>query len=200
MNDLIYVVRHGETEWNRQGRRQGRSDSALTDLGKGQARAYARWLVNRPEVADLHMRSSPLGRALQTTSIIQASLRLAPERVHVDDVLAEFDYGAWAGLIDSQIDDRYPGQRAAREMDKWNHQVPGGESYASLAERIRPWLHAHRFAGPLVVVAHEIVSRVLRGTYLGLGSDEILKLRHPQTDIYLLSSGSMTRFAVAHDA
>jgi broad specificity phosphatase PhoE len=114
---------------------------------------------------------------------------LAPARVIVDEALAEFDYGAWEGLVEAEIDERFPGERARREADKWHYQVPGGESYAQLAERLEAWLGGQADM-PQIVVAHEMVNRVLRGLYLGLGSDEILRLSHPQTRIYLLANGA----------
>jgi broad specificity phosphatase PhoE len=196
MNDLIYLVRHGETEWNRQGRRQGRKDSVLTPRGRVQAEAYAQWLLGQPHFAELRIRSSPLGRALETAHIIQRSLHPANDRFEIDEDLAEFDYGAWAGLADSEVESRFPGQLALREGDKWNYKVPGGESYAEMAERIGGWLRAHHPGDKLVVVAHEMVSRILRGLYLGLGTSEILSLRHPQTDVFILSGSSVTRASV----
>jgi broad specificity phosphatase PhoE len=196
MNDLIYLVRHGETEWNCQGRRQGRKDSSLTPRGTAQAVAYAEWLRAQPNATDLRIRSSPLGRALDTAQIIRSSLQTADDRFHIDEDLAEFDYGSWAGLVDAEVEARFPGQLARRESDKWNYQVPGGESYAQMAQRIGGWLRAQVAEEQLIVVAHEMVSRLLRGLYLGMSTNEILALRHPQTDVFILSGGAITRVGV----
>ena len=194
MNDLIYLVRHGE--WNLQGRRQGRKDSSLTPRGKAQAVAYAEWLRAQPNSTDLRIRSSPLGRALGTALIIRSSLQTGGDRFHVDEDLAEFDYGSWAGLVDAEVEARFPGQLARRETDKWNYQVPGGESYAQMAQRVGGWLRAQRYKDQLIVVAHEMVSRLLRGLYLDMSTNDILALRHPQTDVFILSGGVVTRVSV----
>jgi broad specificity phosphatase PhoE len=190
---VLYLLRHGETEWSRERRKQGRGDSPLTELGVRQARACG--LALRSEIADrseviIHV--SPLGRARATAEIVRICLDLSADRVVVEDWLAEHDYGAWQGLIDAEIDQRYPGARAARAFDKWNYVIPGGESYAILKLRLETRLARLQKAETAIVIAHDMVSRVLRGIHLGLAHGRLLALTHPHTRIYRLTDGAVS--------
>ena len=190
---MIYLIRHGQTEWNRQGRKQGQLDSPLTPLGIEQATECGRALAREKLPPDVAMLTSPLGRARATAEIIRNHMRLPEDRVVVDETLAEFDYGLWSGLDTSEIDIRYPGERTRRNRNKWNYAVPGGESYAALASRLQPWLLSRQDGTPLIVVAHDVVSRVLRGLYLKLDTNKILHLTHPQARIYKLAHGKVSQ-------
>jgi uncharacterized phosphatase len=109
MTDLV-LVRHGETEWNRIGRVQGRTDIPLNDTGREQARAAGRRL--RGQAFDAVV-SSPLSRAADTARIIAAELGLGePELV---EALVERDYGRAEGWTDDDIRDRMDGHLVARE-------------------------------------------------------------------------------------
>jgi uncharacterized phosphatase len=109
MTDLV-LVRHGETEWNRIGRVQGRTDIPLNDTGREQARATGRRLQGQAFDAVV---SSPLSRAADTARIIAAELGLGePETV---EALVERDYGRAEGWTDDDIRDRMGGHLVARE-------------------------------------------------------------------------------------
>ncbi|WP_329003513.1 histidine phosphatase family protein [Kribbella sp. NBC_00709] len=114
----VYLARHGQTEWNVAGRRQGRLDSPLTDLGLRQAARNADLLSTESIDAVF---ASPLGRAHRTASIIGSALGLT---VEVLDDLAEIDHGSWSGLTSAEIDAGWPGLRAAREQDKYGFRFP----------------------------------------------------------------------------
>lgn len=124
-----YLARHGQTEWNTTGRRQGRLDSPLTPHGTAQAHRNAQLLTNEGIDAIF---SSPLGRARRTATIIGTHLDLT---IRVLDDLAEIDHGLWSGLTAAEIDVRWPGQRGVRERDKYAFRFPEGESYADGAAR-----------------------------------------------------------------
>jgi len=189
--EAIYVVRHGETEWNRAGRRQGRSDSPLTFRGRSQAVAVAKLL--RPLLEDAErvtIECSPLGRTSVTARILCRELRL-PEHVLVRaPLLAELDHGEWEGLTAGEIETRFPGALAERERDKWSYVMPGGESYASAHERARRWLAARKPGETVVAVTHEMLSRTLRGAYAGSAPQEMLALAHPHDRVFRLRGGA----------
>lgn len=190
---MLYLLRHGETEWNRVGRRQGRGDSPLTALGRRQSAACAELLRREiPDVSQVEMFTSPLGRARTTAEIVRAIIGLVPDHVTVLDRLAEQDMGEWQGLDNRGIDERFPGARARREQDKWNYVIPGGESVGMVHARLLPWLRSHREDRTTIVVAHEVVSRVIRGIYLGLDAAQTLRLDHRHGRIYCLSNGTVT--------
>jgi broad specificity phosphatase PhoE len=190
---MLYLLRHGETEWSRERRKQGRGDSALTELGVRQARACG--LALQSEIADrpdVTIHVSPLGRARASAEIVRGCMDLATDRVVAEEWLAELDYGVWQGLVDAEIDQRYPGARAARARDKWSYVIPGGESYAMLRLRLEARFATLMQNGTAIVIAHDMVSRVLRGIHLGLEHGRLLELTHPHTCIYRLSDGEVS--------
>src|SRR3989442_14475718 len=98
----VLLVRHGQSEWNAQGRWQGQADPPLSDLGRAQARAAARSLGSVDAVY-----ASDLQRAAETAVIIAEQLGIGP--VILDADLRERDAGDWSGLTREEIHERYPG-------------------------------------------------------------------------------------------
>jgi broad specificity phosphatase PhoE len=195
---VIYLVRHAETEWNRQHRHQGHSDSPLTPSGIAQAHAVGlllRSILGRSP--DVEVQSSPLGRARRTAAIICQHLDLPDGAVILSELLIEHDMGHWQGLTPDEIDELYPGQRVSRQVDKWNFVIPGGESYALLDTRSRRWLAQLPAGRPIVAVTHEMISRTVRGAYAGLPPEATLSASHPQDCIYRLSEGRVEELRVA---
>ncbi len=115
---VICIVRHGETDWNAQGRLQGREDIELNDAGRGQALKIAEWLGK--ETWDVVV-SSPLKRAYETAQII--AQRLSISEIRVEEQFTERDYGEASGL--------WPEERRSRFPDV----IPGQEDFELL--RIR---------------------------------------------------------------
>lgn len=138
----LYLVRHGETEWNAARRIQGRTDIPLNDTGRGQAREAAELLARRSWHG---IYTSPLGRARETAEIIAARLGFAD--VTDIDALIERDYGEAEGMAFDEIEALYPeGVRA-----------PGQETREEVAARVVPALLelAERHPGErLVIVSH----------------------------------------------
>src|ERR1017187_7325997 len=128
----IYYIRHGETEWNAQGRLQGAQDTPLNDRGRKQAACAGGILAGlfardgRSEQS-LAFVASPLGRARLTMELVRGTLRLPPDDYAVDDRLREIGYGDWEGSTLSQMRQADPVVFAARESDKWTVPPPGGE-------------------------------------------------------------------------
>jgi broad specificity phosphatase PhoE len=96
----LLLVRHGETDWNRDGRWQGGSDTRLNDLGRQQARALAEQLDGEIDV----LYSSDLARARETAEIVAAELGL---EVRLDPRLRERGFGSWEGLTTIEIEERF---------------------------------------------------------------------------------------------
>ena len=153
---LFYFLRHGETEWNAEGRVCGRTDVPLSDAGRRQARLLARRLQSIPVLA---LYSSPLVRALESARIIGEVIGREPL---VDCRLAELNYGAWEGSTFEEIQRTTPAIYRAWDTDAATHAPPGGESGEQLIARVTPFLadvaqrHPH---GNVVVVCHRTVRR-----------------------------------------
>ncbi len=103
----VLLVRHGQSEWNAEGRWQGQADAPLSDLGRRQAREAAR-LIGAVDA----IWASDLQRAAETAAIISADLGVGP--VVVDPDLRERDAGEFSGLTRAEIEERFPGHLAAR--------------------------------------------------------------------------------------
>ncbi len=191
----IFLVRHGETEWNRARRYQGWSDSPLTPEGCAQAEAIGRRLGTLPEAAGAAIVASPLGRARRTAEIIAQSLgRRAP--IRFDDRLREISIGSWDGLDRRDIVARAPGLFAGDDGRwEWYFRTPDGETYDCVAGRIAAWL-AELGDEPVIAVSHGVVTRVLRGLYAGLPRAEALSLAVPQDRIFRLAGGTIEEIAV----
>jgi probable phosphoglycerate mutase len=155
MNDtertILFVVRHGETEWNLIGKQQGHLDSPLTESGIKQAHALANGLLGKGiEV----IYSSDLGRAVRTAAIIGSRLDLS---VNVDRRLRERHLGSMQGMTKREFRDRFPEEFAAFESGDPEYALPGGESVRQRLERCVAAcaeLAARHPHGRVLIVAH----------------------------------------------
>jgi broad specificity phosphatase PhoE len=195
----IFLLRHGETRWNKARRHQGRFDSPLTERGVAQARALGRRLAKLPEAVAAPIVASPQGRARRTAEIIREELGGAVA-LRLDDRLREHSVGSWDGLTYREIETRSPGIFAGEGFHDWYFRPPDSESYAAFAGRVGEWLGEQNETAPIIVVAHGLVSRVLRGLYAGLPRAQALSLPIPQDRIFRLCAGTIETLAVQPDA
>ena len=191
----IFLVRHGETEWNRARRYQGWSDSPLTVRGVAQAEAIGHRLCSIPDATDAAIVASPIGRARRTAEIIADCVGRTGS-IAFDERLREISLGSWDGLGRAEIMAR---MGAAFEEFEWYFRAPDGESYDRFEQRIAGWL-AETGDSPVIAVGHGVMTRVLRGLYAGLPRVEMLRLPVPQDRIFRLSGGAIDEIAVGPDA
>lgn len=163
---VLYFVRHGETDWNRERRLQGQHDVPLNALGRDQATrcgAVLRDLLARTHrsAEEFDFVASPLGRARETMERVRLELGIAPAAYRIDPRLAELSFGIWEGLTFAELRVLDPDVETivAREHDKWNFVPPGGESYAQLLLRVQAW-HSE-VERDTIVVAHGGIARTL---------------------------------------
>jgi broad specificity phosphatase PhoE len=166
----IYFIRHGETDWNLEGRLQGQRDIPLNDVGRVQAEEAARKLQALvPHVEDLAYVASPMTRTRETMEILRTTLGLHPAVYRLDDRLVELTFGTWEGMTWKEVRKAEPALAALREQDKWHYAPPGGgESYAMLVDRIRPILDD--LTRDTVIVAHGGVARAFLSICCGVSS------------------------------
>jgi probable phosphoglycerate mutase len=165
----LIFIRHGETDWNAEGRLQGQHDIPLNGRGRDQAASAgrdARKYIAREGLTELRYVASPLSRTRDTMEIARGAMGLDPREYALDDRLMELSFGRWEGLIWPQVQAMDPWAAKAREGDKWLFQPPGGESYAMLADRLRPWLAT--VSSDTLVVSHGGVARVLMAMIGGI--------------------------------
>ncbi len=169
---------------------QGILDSPLTRQGIAQAKSLGQALKGQ---GIERIVASPLGRSQQTAALIAEEIGFPAIEIETDSVLREITLGVWNGLTRAEFKERYPEDWRAREADKWHVPPPGGESYADLRARLKPWLFAHHGDPHLLAVAHGAVNRVLRGLYLDLAAYEILTLDEPQGVYFRFVDGAISR-------
>lgn len=195
MDTRIFAIRHGQTDWNSQGRAQGHSDQPLNAVGEGQAHANADVLaallakdgVPAPEV---RVYASPLSRCRRTAEIVCG--RLGCASFMADERLVEASFGEWEGLTDAEIKRRDPERRRARKTDRWNAAPPGGESYASLSARLLPFLDG--LQRPAVLVTHLGVLRVMASLLTDRPEGEMVRFPFRCDAVYAFEKNGFAAF------
>ena len=189
----IYLFRHGETEWNTEGRYQGHLNSPLTSRGVFQARENARILQrNSSLTAPFTVYASPLGRVKETAHIMLDELGISADLISFDDRLMEASFGECEGLTEAEVAKNYPEFWQARTTDRWSARPPSGESYGDLSSRVSEWYNDVELSQTALVICHAMTSRVLRGIYTGLPREEIVGLAKPHDGFFKLSQGTVT--------
>lgn len=200
-SETIYLLRHGQTEWNRKGILQGQLDSPLTEKGRRQVQVIGDYLAHTlTSKDDIHIECSHLGRARATAEILRQTLGLERSQLSSTELLAELHLGEWQGMDKASIESRWPGSQAQREQDKWHFRIPGGENYDLLAQRAHAWLTQKRTAAITIVITHQQFSNVLRGIYGKLTQTEILQLVHEQNCFFQLRNGDIERHCTKAEA
>ena len=191
---MFYVLRHGETEWNRLGLLQGRQDSPLTALGRARAAAMGRCIAALAgDTADLELWSSPLGRARETAAIVARVLGRDAATIRYDARLAELDHGTWEGRTFTAIKREEPEAWAERYRDRFRNPLPGGESYVDALARARAWAGERDPAARHVVVGHGSFNRMLVAALTGLAPETLLDMAGLQ-DAVIVIEGRNWRF------
>jgi 2,3-bisphosphoglycerate-dependent phosphoglycerate mutase len=181
----IVMVRHGETDWNRDNRFQGHADPPLNETGRAQARALARELGGETFAAAY---TSPLRRAAETARILGDSLCLEP----VPDMsLKEVDVGSWSGLTRTEVEERFS-SGFARWL-QYGHGWEDGETYDELGERV--------VSGLLRIAGRHDGGRVLAVTHGGpirsaLASAERVSFEDARRSIHVIGNCAVVRIAV----
>ncbi len=194
--ELLIFVRHGQTDWNAEGRMQGQKDIPLNKTGLQQAAANGERLgaylaAEGLAPAELDFVSSPLGRTRATMELVRGAMNIDPGTYRLDDQLKELTFGAWEGSTLEELAVSEPDQVLSRRQNKWGFVAPGGgESYEMLTDRIGRWLKT--VDRPSVVVSHGGVFRVLRGLLEGLDTAVVPKLNISQDVAYVWRNSRFT--------
>jgi probable phosphoglycerate mutase len=192
MPPLAYFVRHGQTDWNAEGRLQGQAETDLNEVGRRQADrngAHLAKLIAAPETFDFV--ASPMRRTRRTMERLRAAMGLDPQAYRTDRSLIEMSFGDWQGSTLAELEQRKPGCTAGRDADKWNFLPPGAgaESYRMLADRVRPWFEA--LARPTVCVTHGGILRALFFLTGSMTEEEAGVTSVPQDRILELRDGRL---------
>lgn len=194
---VFHAIRHGQTDWNAQGRFQGLSDVPLSTEGRERtrlscARVAALLAAEAPECAPRRIMSSPLGRARETADILRLAMGLPADAVFADDRLAEAGFGAWEGLTTLEVKERFPAERRRRKAERWTYSPPGGGSHEDLRVRLEGLLGELEDAPPTVFVTHTGNLRVLMTLAGGIAREEALRSPVPQDALFRFAGGRMS--------
>lgn len=155
MERIVYLARHGETDWNHAGRYQGQLDeSRLTGLGEAQGRALADALVSKPISRVI---ASPLQRCIDTARPLAQRLELG---IDIDERLIEISHGSWEGHLREEIE-----RDEAALYERWRahpHSVefPGGESLDDVLGRWDSFAASLQADGDVLIVTHDVLVRL----------------------------------------
>lgn len=175
----IYLTRHGQSAYNAVGRIGG--DVGLTQLGERYAARLGQHLAQTIDQGTPEVWTSTLARTRHTAEPM-------PWTTYPLKSLDEIDAGACDGMTYAEIRDQMPSEYAARKHDKLNYRYPQGESYVDVIHRLEPViLEMERQRGPLVVVGHQAVLRVLYGYFTDRPAVEIPFLKIPLHTVIALT-------------
>ena len=181
----IYLVRHGQTEYNAAHIIQGTMDVPINALGRSQALRNGDLLNGLiGDKARFDFVASPLLRARQTMEIVREAMGLEPGAYRTDARLREIDFGAWAGMTMARVRERDPENYARRQADPWNVPPPGGESVTKLSDRAISWFES--VTQDTVCVSHGGINRCLCAHFLKLSPQELVSLDVPQDKVLLI--------------
>ncbi len=179
----IYLVRHGETEWNIQGRYQGQVDTDLSTRGKEQGQLVGKALANiRPD----YVLASPLKRAKETAAYCAAHHQV---EVETDERLTEIAHGTWEGRYSHEIAETDGELLTAWQREPHTVTMPDGESLADVLARVRAAFddYAQKYDGKTIfVVAHDAVNKVIIADLMGMDLSRFWQIKQDNTCINVL--------------
>lgn len=165
----IYITRHGETEWNKEGRMQGWQNSNLTEKGIENAKKLGESLKH---IEFDYIYCSPLGRAIDTAKYIRGDRNT---EITIKDSLKEMGFGSWEGKAHTEIEELYPTQG----YNLWNkphlYKPVDGESYQGLISRVGAVLdeiRSNTTAENVLIVSHAAVIKAMYSIIKGISMED----------------------------
>ena len=191
----LYFVRHGQTDWNAEGRYQGSKDIPLNDIGRAQADkngALLRDLLLRAgkSATDFDWFVSPLSRTRETMQRIRSRFAPPLPELTVDPQLVEISFGIYEGRLHTELSASEMAIAGERDEAFWDFRPPEGESYADLAARVENFGRSLR--GPAIVVAHGGLLRVLMHLIEGYPQVKTVNWFPPQDSVVHFANGHAT--------
>lgn len=188
----LYFVRHGETDWNAEGRYQGSRDIPLNARGREQAALNGellKMLLARAgrQATDFAWYVSPLSRTRETMNRIRAQLGEPLPDVTIDPRLIEISFGIYEGHLHAELATGAMAIAGERDAAFWYFRPPEGESYDDVARRVLDFGMA--LTGPSVIVSHGGILRVLRHLIEGFPHERAVNWFPPQDSVVHFKDG-----------
>ncbi|MCM2561325.1 histidine phosphatase family protein [Lutimaribacter sp. EGI FJ00015] len=179
----LYLLRHGQTDWNRDRRIQGQLESDLTEAGRAHAARQGQILAELDLPAEVEAWCSPQRRTRQTAEIALPCAGLVPR---FDDRLKEVFLGDWEGRYYADLAENDPEGFGGKSVFELCMSGPG-ETADDLFVRLRAFLND--LTGPAVIVSHGVSLTVLRGLVLEVGMPEMEAMSRAQGEVWELRGG-----------
>jgi alpha-ribazole phosphatase len=179
----LLLVRHGETDWNQEGRWQGQADVPLNQNGLDQANRTADLLEDQPIAA---IYTSDLQRARRTAEILAEKKHIP---VKIDPRLREIHQGIWQGMLVSDIEQKFEQEFKDRRKDPLMVAAPGGENALQVRERVLSALEDIQAAYPtetVAIISHGFALAVARAHFLGVPIEQVWELVPKNGEIIVL--------------
>lgn len=183
MTNTIYIVRHGQTEWNILGKTQGHGNSDLTAKGIEQAQLLANSMTKYP--ID-YIYSSDLGRAYQTAEIIGNKLNVEVEKT---EALREMNFGTWEGRLISDIMDENPALYKQWRNEPHLAKIPQGETLDMIKKRTDEFIkkiNKKHDGKHIVLVTHSLCARIMLLSFLDSNVKNIYKINQGNTALNII--------------
>lgn len=183
MTNTIYIVRHGQTEWNLLGKTQGHGNSDLTPKGIEQAELLADSMTKYP--ID-YIYSSDLGRAYQTAEIIGNKLNIEVEKTKA---LREMNFGTWEGRIIKDIIAEDPELYKMWRNEPHLAKIPQGETLSQIKERTDAFIKEinEKYDGKhIVLVTHSLCARIMLLSFLDSDVKNIYRINQANTALNII--------------
>lgn len=171
----LLLIRHGETDWNAEGRYQGHLDPGLNARGRAQAEDLGRRLAAGKRPAVIY--SSPLARAFETAEALAAATG-AP--LHAEPRFKEIHQGEWQGMLKREIGRHYPRQYRLWNEEPWAVRLPGGETLDEVAARVYPAIDeilARHPGARIAIVSHQMPLALLKVRFQGIDPAGVRRFR-----------------------
>lgn len=188
----IIFIRHGQTDWNVEGRFQGRTEIPLNKIGETQAlrngKVLQEYLLRQNKIdADYDWVCSPQIRARKTMELVREAAKISQGNYELDQQLIEISFGKWEGHTSEELAGKFSEDFSQRKTDKWGFIPPEGESYEMASARVALWLK--NLLRPTIVVSHGGISRVLRGLLFDVPESVLPDLLVPQDQFLVCENG-----------
>ncbi|SHH50023.1 histidine phosphatase family protein [Tepidibacter thalassicus] len=179
----FFIVRHGQTEWNIQGKTQGHGNSSLTEKGKEETKKLA---IKLSKYNIDYIYSSDLGRTMETSNIISSVLQ---KEVIYDKNLREINFGKWEGLTIDEIKNQYSDIYKIWRNEPHNALIPDAENLISLKERLLKCINSlnkkHRNSN-ILLVSHGMSIKVLLLSLLGSDLSNLYRIKQDNTALNIV--------------
>ncbi len=178
----LYLIRHGQTQWNLEGKYTGQSDIPLNETGRAQAKAAG---LNPSFPPPDAIFSSDLIRAVETAELVAAGWGYVG-KIEIDSRLREINQGVWEGMHFDEIKARFAEEFAAREANPLDVAAPGGETVGEVKARVVAAIDeiCGRYPhGKIGIVAHGLALAIVRAWLAGHPIQDVWSLIPPNAQI-----------------